>query len=62
MNYEIPIGTSSDSEYKGIFFIDNEEDLKLACHTLNSRAMANLKRHKKLIENFNKGNQVSLEV
>jgi hypothetical protein len=56
--YGYPIGTSSKEESKGIFFIEDERDLSLACHTLNSRAMSNLKRHKQIIDNFNKRDQL----
>jgi hypothetical protein len=57
-----PIGTSSERGTKGIFFIDNEDDLSLACRTMNSRAMASLKRHKQIIQNFNNLSQLELEV
>jgi hypothetical protein len=60
--YGYPIGTSSDELTKGIFLIENEADLTLACRTLNSRAMANLKRHKKIIENFNNINQLQADI
>lgn len=53
MDYGQPIGTSSKSETKGIYVIQDEDDLKLAMHTLNSRAQQILNRHRKLIENFN---------
>lgn len=51
--YGLPIGSSSDDDTRGVFLIDNEDDLQLACRTLNSRAMQVLKRHKKIIENYN---------
>lgn len=60
--YNFPIGTSSEQETKGIFIIDNEADLALACHTLNSRAMSNLKRHKRIIENFNNRDQLNIQI
>lgn len=59
--YGYPLGTSSEQGTKGIFLIEDEDDLSLACHTLNSRAMGALKRHKKLIENYNKRNQLQLD-
>jgi hypothetical protein len=60
--YEYPIGTSSDTSTKGVFLIEDEADLRLAARTLNSRAMKVLSRHKKIIENFNKKDQVNMEV
>ena len=51
--YGYPIGSSSDDDAKGVFIIENEADLKLACHTLNSRATKVLERHRKIIENYN---------
>ncbi|MGV3465552.1 MAG: hypothetical protein ACO1OT_09700 [Heyndrickxia sp.] len=51
--YGYPIGSSSDDNTRGVFLIDNEEDLQLACRTLNSRAMKVLQRHKQIIENYN---------
>lgn len=61
-NYGYPIGTSSEQQSKGIFFIDNEDDLRLACHTLNSRAMGALRRHKRIIENFNNNDQLEADI
>jgi hypothetical protein len=60
-DYGYPIGTSSEQDSKGIFLIEDERDLSLACHTLNSRAMSNLERHKQLIKNFNSRNQLGLD-
>ncbi|MEH7454186.1 hypothetical protein [Gottfriedia acidiceleris] len=55
LDHGFPIGTSSKAESKGIFLCKTEDDLKLACHTLNSMATQTLKRHKQLIANYNKG-------
>jgi hypothetical protein len=59
--YQYPIGTSSDTETKGVFLINDDEDLRLACRTLNSRAMNILNRHKQIITNFNNRDQIGFE-
>ncbi|MBO1005754.1 hypothetical protein [Pseudogracilibacillus auburnensis] len=56
--YGYPIGSSSDDNTKGVFLIENEDDLRVACRTLNSRATQVLKRHRKIIENFNDQEQI----
>lgn len=54
--YGYAIGSSHEPN-GGYFMIEDESDLKVACHTLNIRAMKNLERHKKIIENYNNRNK-----
>lgn len=47
-----PIGSSSDDLTKGLFMIEDHEDLKLASRTLQSRFKRLAKRHKAINNNF----------
>lgn len=57
--YGYPIGSSSDDDTKGVFLIGDEDDLNLACRTLNSRAQQVLKRQEKITENFKRRNNTA---
>lgn len=50
--HDLPVGGSSDTDTKGIFYCVDREDVILASHTLNSRAMRTLERHRKLNDNY----------
>jgi hypothetical protein len=60
--YGYCIGGSSDENTKGVFMIKDEDDLKIACKTLNTRAVSLLERSRKVVENFNLQEQEELQL
>ncbi|MED4534839.1 hypothetical protein [Metabacillus fastidiosus] len=61
-DYNCAIGTSSQKETRGIFLIEDERDLTLSLRTLHTRAISNLDRGRKIVENFNNKYQLNMDL